>query len=182
VITKSNLVIRDIDLLKRVPSMVALSITTSSEETSRMIEPNAPSPSDSIRAAEKLTNVGISVAVRIDPIIPCLNDNPERLIEKLASIGVKHITSSTYKVKPDNWKRFSRALPEAAEKLTPVYFERGRERFGGYLCLQRDLRLRLMENVAALAGRYGMEFGTCREDLSHLNTATCDGSWLMFNR
>lgn len=180
-ITKSNIVTRDIDLLKRVPSMVALSITTNSEESSRITEPNAPPPSERIRAAEKLTNMGIPVAVRIDPIIPCLNDNPESLIEKLASIGVKHITSSTYKIKPDNWKRFSRALPEGAEKLKPLYFRKG-ERLGRYLYLPRDMRLKLMENVAVLAETYGLKFGTCREGLSHLNTATCDGSWLLFNR
>ena len=181
VITKSNIVTRDIDLLKRVPSMVALSITTSSDESSRIIESNAPPPSERIRAAEKLANMGIPVAVRIDPIIPYVNDNPESLMKELASIGVKHITSSTYKVKPDNWQRFSRVLPEAAEKLKPLYFKKG-ERFGRYLYLPRDLRLKLMENVAAFAKRYGMKFGTCREGLSHLNTETCDGSWLMFNR
>ena len=27
--------------------------------------------------------------------------------------------------------------------------------------------------------KYGIKFGTCREDLNHLNTATCDGSWLL---
>jgi len=181
VITKSNIVTRDIDLLKRVPSMVALSITTNDDESSRIIESNAPPPSERIRAAEKLTNIGIPVAVRIDPIIPYVNDNMESLVKELASIGVKHITSSTYKVKPDNWKRFSSALPEAAEKLKPLYFRKG-ERLGRYLYLPRDLRLKLMENVAAFAKRYGMKFGTCREGLSHLNTATCDGSWLMFNR
>ena len=161
--------------------MVALSITTNSDESSRIIEPNAPPPSDRIRAAEKLVSTGIPVAVRADPIIPYLNDNPESLMKELASIGVKHITSSTYKVKPDNWQRFSKALPEAAEKLKPLYFRKG-ERLGRYLYLPRDLRLKLMENVAALAKRYGMKFGTCREGLSHLNTATCDGSWLLFNR
>jgi DNA repair photolyase len=181
VITKSNIVTRDIDLLKTVPSMVALSITTSSDESSRVIEPNAPPPSERIRAAEKLANMGIPVAVRMDPIIPYVNDNPESLMKELASIGVKHITSSTYKVKPDNWQRFSKALPEAAEKLTPLYFRKGEKR-GRHLYLPRDLRIKLMENVAASAKKYGMKFGTCREGLIHLNTETCDGSWLLFNR
>jgi len=35
-----------------------------------------------------------------------------------------------------------------------------------------------MKKVGVLAKNYGIKFGTCREGLSHLNTATCDGSWL----
>jgi hypothetical protein len=39
--------------------------------------------------------------------------------------------------------------------------------------------LRLMENLAGLAKKYGVKFATCREGLKGLNTATCDGSWLI---
>jgi DNA repair photolyase len=77
--------------------------------------------------------------VRIDPIIPFVNDDPQKLIATLASIGVKHITSSTYKAKPDNWKRLSLAMPQIAEKLKPLYFQQG-ERSGGNMLLPRDFR------------------------------------------
>ena len=45
--------------------------------------------------------------------------------------------------------------------------------------LPRELRLRLMQQVRELATAQGMRFGACREGLSELNTAQCDGSWLM---
>jgi DNA repair photolyase len=93
-------------------------------------------------------------------------------------MGVKHITSSTYKVKPDNWQRFAKALPTIAEKLHPLYFQQG-EKQGGTTLLPRDLRLKLMKNIRTLAIEHGMKFGVCREGLAQLNTAPCDGSWLL---
>jgi DNA repair photolyase len=178
IITKSNLVIRDEDLLSKGRSTIALTITTDDAEVARTLEPHAPPPAKRLRAAEDLIDKGIPVSVRIDPIIPFVNDKPEKLIATLASIGVKHVTSSTYKIKPDNWRRFSAAMPGVAEKLKPLYFKQG-EKISGNTLLQRDLRLKLMENIRDLATANGMKFGVCREGLAQLNTAACDGSWLL---
>jgi DNA repair photolyase len=181
IITKSNLVTRDADLLRKVPSTVSLTITTEDDETAKLIEPDAPSPTERLKAVKILIEDGIPASVRIDPIIPTINDKPENLIKTLASIGVKHVTASTYKVKLDNWQRLSAALPKTVEKLKHLYFEKG-EKMGRYIYLPEDLRLKLMENTAVIAKNYNMKFGTCRENLSHLNTATCDGSWLLRTR
>ena len=178
IITKSNIVIRDIDLLKKIPSMVSLTITTEDDSTAKIIEPHAPSPSERLKAIEILIEKGIPTSVRIDPIIPFVNEHQENLMKILASIGVKHVTASTYKVKLDNWQRFSIAMPKTAEKLNPLYFEKG-EKIGRYIYLPQDLRLKLMKTLGAMAKKYDMKFGTCREGFSHLNTATCDGSWLL---
>ena len=178
IVTKSSLVVRDIDFLKKIPSMVTLTITTDNDNISRVLEPHAPSPSERIKTAEILIEKGIPVSTRVDPIIPFVNDNPENLIKTLAFIGIRHITSSTYKIKPDNWQRFGVVMPKTAEKLKPFYFEKG-EKIGRYTYLPKELRLKLMKKVGVLAKNYGIKFGTCREGLSHLNTATCDGSWLI---
>jgi DNA repair photolyase len=178
IITKSNLVIRDDDILSKAPSTVALTITTDDAKVASLLEPNAPPPDARLRAAEDLVGKGIPVSVRIDPVIPFVNDKPEKLVAALASIGVKHVTSSTYKVKPDNWRRFSSAMPAVAEKLKPLYFKQG-EKIGGNTLLPRDLRLKLMKNIRDLTIANGMQFGVCREGLAKLNTAACDGSWLL---
>ena len=178
IITKSTLVVRDIDLLKKIPSMVSFTITTDNDDTASLLEPQAPRPSERLEAIASLIRNDIPTSARIDPIIPFVNDNAESLIKKLASSGVKHITCSTYKVKPDNWQRLSKTYPELARKLKPLYFEKG-ERISGYICLPKDLRLKLMKNVKTRVERNGLRFGTCREGLGFLNTATCDGSWLI---
>jgi DNA repair photolyase len=149
IITKSNLVIRDDDLLSKVSSTVALTITTEDAEVARLLEPNAPPPNERLRAAEDLVSKSIPVSVRIDPVIPFVNDQPKKLVATLASIGVKHVTTSTYKVKPGN------------------------------TLLPRDLRFTLMKSIRDLTAANGMQFGVCREGLVQLNTAACDGSWLL---
>jgi DNA repair photolyase len=178
IITKSNIVTRDDDLLAKVPSAVALTITTDDDNLAKLLEPHAPSPTQRLRAAQDLLGKGIPVSIRIDPIIPFVNEEPRKLITTLAAIGVRYITSSTYKPKPDNWRRLSDALPKIAEKLKPLYFQQG-ERIGGNTLLPKELRLKLLSNVRELAVTKGMKFGVCREGLSQLNTATCDGSWLI---
>jgi DNA repair photolyase len=178
VITKSDLVIRDDDVLRKVPSTVALTITTDDAEVARLLEPHAPTPDARLRAVEDLVGKGIPVSVRIDPVIPFVNDQLEKLVATLAGIGVKHVTSSTYKIKPDNWRRFSAAMPAVAEKLKPLYFKQG-EKIGGNTLLPRDLRFKLLKKIRDLTLVNGMQFGVCREDLARLNTAACDGSWLL---
>jgi DNA repair photolyase len=178
VFTKSDIVARDADLLSQMPCTVALTITTDDNQLASIIEPKAPSPSKRLKAIQTLTAHGIPVIVRVDPIIPTLNDNPATLIRTLAELGVKHITSSTYKVKADNWMRLTQALPETAQKLKPLYFEQGEIQAGNRL-LPRELRYSLMKNIRDLAEANGIKFGTCREGLAELNTAQCDGSLLL---
>jgi DNA repair photolyase len=178
IVTKSNIVTRDDDLLCKVPSTVAFTLTTLNDNLAKIIEPFASLPSQRFSAAEDLIKKGIPVSVRIDPIIPLVNDQPQNLISDLASIGVKHVTCSTYKAKPDNWKRLSTALPKVAEQLKPLYFTQG-EKVGGNTLLPKEFRFKLLKNFRDLAARNGMRFGACREGLVELNSAPCDGSWLM---
>lgn len=181
IVTKSPLVTRDVDLLSAVDSMVSLTITTEDDYTARLIEPLAPLPSARLKAVETLISKSVPVSVRVDPIIPFVNDDVEVLIRTLASLGVRHVTTSTLKVRPDGWRRLSGALPDVAEKLKPLYFRDGTVR-SGYRYLPEALRFRLMKKVGDLAGKHGMRFGTCREGFGSLNTAVCDGSWLLNER
>ncbi|HJW97507.1 MAG TPA: radical SAM protein [Candidatus Bathyarchaeia archaeon] len=180
IVSKSNLVARDIDLLRRVQSMVAITITTDDDDLAKVIEPHAPPPSARLKAVEKLVQNGLPVAVRVDPIIPFVNDSPETLVRRVASLGVRHVTSSTYKVRTDNWKRLSALLPTVTDRLKSLYFDPG-NRMHGYYYLQHDLRSQLMKHIRTLVIKNGMRFGTCREGLSELNTGICDGSWMFRN-
>ncbi|MEA2090465.1 MAG: radical SAM protein [Thermoproteota archaeon] len=178
IITKSSLVTRDICIFKKLPCMVAVSITTNSDRIAKRLEPHAPPPTERLNAVKELVENNISVAVRIDPIIPHLNDQPEKLIQQLGALGVKHVTSSTYKVKPDNWKRLAVAFPEIIKKLKPLYFQNG-EKIAGYRYLPQNLRKELMKRVKENVEENGMKFGCCREGFPNLNSAVCDGSWII---
>jgi DNA repair photolyase len=156
-------------------AIVAFTITTENDDLAKQLEPKAPPPTKRIQAIKQLTQNGIPVCARIDPIIPFLNDQPEKLIKTLATLGVKHITTSTYKAKPDNWNRLKQAFPETANKLEQLYLEKG-EKIGGYRYLPKELRYNLMKNAKELTELAGMTFGTCREGFAQLNTSTCDGA------
>ena len=165
-------------MLRKVPSMVSMSITTDNDKISRRLEPFAPLPSKRLRALKTLVKNDIPLSVRTDPIIPFLNDTPERLVRKLASIKVSHITCSTYKVKHDNWERVTQAFPALTRTLQPLYFENG-ERAGRSLYLPQKMRVEIVRKVKELVESEDMRFSSCREGLQQLNSATCDGSWMI---
>jgi len=174
--------VRDIDVLKKMPSMVTLTITTDNDNISEIIEPNAPSSSKRIKTVETLIGKGIPTSVRIDPIIPFVNNNPKGLIETLASIGVTHITSSTYKVKPDNWKRFNMALPKTAKKAETILFRERRKDRQLHL-LTKGVEVRIDEKSGLVSQKLWYPIWNMQRRLKpfkhHLNTTTCDGSWLI---
>jgi len=177
ILTKSDMVIRDIDILEQVPCVVSITILTMNDRLSHKLEPGAPISSRRLKAIETLVNEDIPTTIRIDPIIPLVNDDLDLLVEKVANLGVKHITCSTYKVKPDNWTRFSQRFPDVAEKLKPLYFSEG-ERIGRSTYLSRKIRLGLLKKAKELTEKYNLKFGCCRERFE-LNSAACDGSWII---
>ena len=128
IITKSDLVVRDIDLLQKVPSVVSVTIPTDDDRLSVKLEPGAPVSSRRLEAIETLVKEGIPVTVRIDPVIPFLNEDLTELVETVADLGVEHITSSSYKVKPDNWRRFSQRFSPQEPTPTCCHFYHGQHR------------------------------------------------------
>jgi DNA repair photolyase len=181
IITKSTLVARDADILKDACATVSLTITTDNDDLAKLIEPNAPKPSERLKTVKILVRNDLNVLVRVDPIIPFVNDEQDELISKIAESGAKQVTASTYKARTRDWRRFAAALPSAAEKLKPLYWGQG-ERANGCMMLSRDLRLKLLSDVRRSALKHGLEFAVCREGLSELNTAVCDGSWMLPRR
>jgi len=94
IVTKSSLVLRDLDILtsmaKRGLVRVALSVTTLDRRLARAMEPRASTPDKRIETLEKLVKAGIPTSVMVAPVIPGLTDmEMERILERVAVIGVK---------------------------------------------------------------------------------------------
>jgi len=180
ILTKSNLVVRDLDILKKARAAVSITITTLDEKKAKRLEPNAPPPEKRLEAIKFLSKNGIPTIARVDPIIPFINDAEiDELVRAVAEAGAKHIVSSTYKVKLDNWKRMEKEFPEEMKKLRSLYFVKG-ERINGYYYLPVEYRYRLMKRIAERVKEFGITFAVCREGFLKLNTAnTCDGSHLI---
>lgn len=94
IITKSFLILRDLELLKQIHARthlwVVVSIPFSDEKTARLIEPGAASVSKRFEAVEKLSNAGILVHVNIAPIIPAVNDDDiPRILTRAKECGAQ---------------------------------------------------------------------------------------------
>jgi len=177
IITKSELVTRDIDILQAISCVVSVTVLTLDDSLCKKLEPGASVSSKRLAAIKKLVDFRIPTTVRIDPIIPFLNDDLSLLVKKVAELGVSHVTCSSYKIKPDNWKRFSAVFPDIAKKLKPYYFSDG-DRISGSTYLPQAFRYDLMNQAKRVIEENGMKFGCCRESFN-LNSAVCDGSWVI---
>ncbi|KGF70990.1 radical SAM protein [Hoeflea sp. BAL378] len=92
IVTKSALVMRDIDILSRMASKglarVALSVTTLDRKLARTMEPRAATPEKRLEAMRALSNAGIPVSVMAAPVIPGLNDHEiERILDSAKAAG-----------------------------------------------------------------------------------------------
>ncbi|MBO0661662.1 PA0069 family radical SAM protein [Jiella sp. MQZ9-1] len=94
IVTKSALVIRDIDILQRMAAKglakVAVSVTTLDRTLARAMEPRAATPAKRLDALKTLSQAGIPTMAMTAPIIPGLNDSEiERLLEAAVTAGAK---------------------------------------------------------------------------------------------
>ena len=92
IVTKSALVVRDVDILARMAERglvkVAISVTTLDRTIARKMEPRAATPPRRIEAIRALSQAGVPVAVMVAPIVPALNDSEiERILETARDAG-----------------------------------------------------------------------------------------------
>jgi len=138
IITKAALVVRDLELLKRLHTVawvqVYFSIPFADNETARKVEPQAPSITKRLEAMRVLSEAGISTAVSIAPVIPGLNeDDIPELLMRARQAGAR---SATYvllrlsgNVETVFLERMAAAFPDRIRKMT----NRIREVRGGKL-------------------------------------------------
>lgn len=92
IVTKSALIMRDIDILSRMAerglARVALSVTTLDRKLSRAMEPRASTPEKRLEAVKALSDAGVPTSIMVAPIIPALNDSEiEAILEKASENG-----------------------------------------------------------------------------------------------
>jgi len=95
IVTKSALVLRDLDILARMAKRdlvkVALSVTTLDAKLARTMEPRAATPSRRLDTLRQLVKAGVPATAMVAPVIPALNDDEiERILEAVAAAGVRH--------------------------------------------------------------------------------------------
>jgi DNA repair photolyase len=94
IVTKSALVLRDLDILARLAerklAKVALSVTTLDAELARKMEPRAATPMRRLETLRRLSQAGVPTTVMVAPVIPALNDMEiERILDAAQAAGVR---------------------------------------------------------------------------------------------
>ena len=95
IVTKSTLVLRDLDILARMAKRnlvkVAVSVTSLDAKLSRAMEPRAPTPPRRLETLRQLVSAGIPTSAMVAPVIPAVNDDEiERILEAVAAAGVRN--------------------------------------------------------------------------------------------
>jgi DNA repair photolyase len=84
ILTKSDLVLRDKDLLQAIGEVyaaVSFTITTADDALAGKVEPGAPRPSKRFQAMRDLADAGVLTGVTLMPVLPFLEDDPENIIQ-----------------------------------------------------------------------------------------------------
>ena len=95
VITKSDRILRDLDLLPKINEttkcVVQMTVTTADEELCRKIEPNVSSTRERFEALKRLRDAGIPTVVWMTPILPFINDTKENISRILDMCGEANV-------------------------------------------------------------------------------------------
>ena len=95
ILTKSPLVVRDIDLLRRLPRAdVGMTVTTTDDKISRWLEVRAPRSSHRLKALAALHEAGIPTFAFVGPLLPHFAERPDlldQLFGRLVDVGVREV-------------------------------------------------------------------------------------------
>src|SRR5579875_3209043 len=121
VLTRGNLVLRDLDLLRELAGAglveVCISITTLNSQIATRVEPGAPPPAERLRVGEQLAANGIPVSFHVAPLIPGLN-SPEDLAamgQRLAETCGSHVFSAMLGARKPYWAPFYKVMDDVAD-------------------------------------------------------------------
>ncbi len=135
IVTKSNLILRDLDLLREVSQNNLLSIhitvTTLNVDLARILEPRAPRPDLRIDAVRQLREAGLTVGVSCSPVLPGITDSPtdlEAVVRAAAAAGARHIFAGPLFLKPCSAAVFLPFLEQHFPQLVENYRQRYQDR------------------------------------------------------
>ena len=135
VITKSDLVLRDLDALceiNQVYAAVSFTVTAAGDDLAKKVEPNAPLVSARFRAMQVLAEHGLHTGITMMPVLPFIEDNEEnvrQIVEQAHAHGAAYIISSFGVTLRDRqrayyYERLDESFPGLRHKYERAYGER----------------------------------------------------------
>jgi DNA repair photolyase len=159
IVTKSNLVLRDLELLREISKsnklFVNLTITTLKLDLARLLEPRAPRPDLRLEAVRTLNQAGVDAGVICAPVLPDITDSPqdlEALVRATAEVGGKYVFANPLFLKPCSAAIFLPFLEKEFPHLVNSYQQRYKER----AFLPSSYRRQLSQLMGRLRQKYGI--------------------------
>jgi len=166
-VTKSDLILRDLDLLRAIAAKnrlrIHITITTTDTNLARILEPRAPRPDLRFSAVKKLIAAGISTSVNCAPVLPGITDSPmelENVVRAAAAAGAKSVAAIPLFLKPCSEKVFMPFLQEHFPNLVSLY----KARYADRAFLPVEYKKRISALVKKLCRLHGI---AVRADESH---------------
>lgn len=135
ILTKSDLVLRDLDLLRQLPEVeVGFTLTVADDNVARYLEPGAPPPSRRLAAMATLVQAGIPTWAFVAPVLPGIGDIPqnlEALLEAIAATGTPTIRFDPLNFYPSAVANLHRVLGRHFPRSLPAFQEACRDQ-GAY--------------------------------------------------
>jgi DNA repair photolyase len=159
IVTKSNLVTRDAEILRRVGKhnriFVNVTVTTVDTELARKLDPRAPRPDLRLEAVRQLNLAGVDAGVICAPVLPEITDRPrdlEALVKAASEVGAKYIFANPLFLKPCSAAIFMPFLEQNFPALVEFY----RTRYSERAFLPKGYGQRLSQLMVALRQKYGI--------------------------
>ena len=183
IITKSPLVTRDIDLLRRIGRhnsiSVHISLISIDRELARRLEPRAPTPDARLRALARLRENGIEAGINVMPVLPGITDRPDQLeplIRAVAEAGATYLNACALRLRSAARQRYlpfiEKEFPELASRYRATY---ARSHHAG-----DRYREGLHRYFTKVCARYGVQFGHEDDEGDENEVSGASTSQLMF--
>ena len=162
VLTKSALVLRDLDLFSGQSARIGVTVTTLDEPLRTLWEPRSSSVDERFRVIEAARRAGLSTAIMFGPLLPLVSDGQasiEAMFARAADAGVDTIWIDALNPRPRVWPAVARLLrerfPEMQQRYRKILFDnKSRAAYVAEVrsrVAQAAKRLRLTDRVAGLA-------------------------------
>ncbi|MEW5855440.1 MAG: hypothetical protein AB2A00_42095 [Myxococcota bacterium] len=170
-----------LELMKSHPSMlrVVMGVMTVRETSALVYEPGLAPPMGRLRSLRPLVAAGVPVTVRVEPLVPLVNDTEadlEALLDAVARNGVNRVELAYLQLTPQTAKSLSRGLPRMHREMLKGLFATeawAAGPFGQRKLLPRVLREAGYERAVEVARRFGIQATICACAEPDLKATVC---------
>lgn len=175
IITKSDLILRDIDVFKKIQKnavlpndiknnshlkvIISFSFSTIDDKIAKIFEPSAPSPSKRFKAIKKLRKEGFLVGVALMPILPHISDSKmiiDKTFSKFKDLGLDYVLYGSLTLFGQTQKDSKIKYYNTIEKHFPEFLEKTKRLFGNRESPINSYNLKLYEKIEESAQKYNI--------------------------